>query len=192
MNLLFPVQPIFPDGFSYYPDFLSVQEETRLIEAIESVDLHHLIFQGFEAKRKVESFGYDYKFDNRSISKGKEFPAQFNFLIEKVAEFISQSSDAFAEMLVTEYPEGSVINWHRDAPPFDVIVGVSVLSDCKFRLRPYDRTKQGRSTILTLPVYRRSLYIIKGEARSEWEHSISPVTEKRYSVTLRTLRSTSI
>jgi alkylated DNA repair dioxygenase AlkB len=188
MSLLFQEQPVFPPGFSYFPNFLTEEEEERLLKAVTTVELHTFLFQGFEAKRKVESFGYDYNFDKRSITKGRELPPQFNFLVEKVAAFLLIATDDLAEVLVTEYPPGSVINWHRDAPPFDVIVGISLLSDCKFRLRPYDKAKQDRKSIVTLPVSRRSLYVLQGEARSEWEHSITPVKEKRYSITLRTLR----
>ncbi|MBX9850590.1 MAG: alpha-ketoglutarate-dependent dioxygenase AlkB [Cytophagaceae bacterium] len=91
-------------------------------------------------------------------------------------------------MLVTEYPTGSVINWHRDAPPFDLIAGISLLSDCKFRLRPHDKSKQCRTSIISFPVKRRSLYIMQGPARTDWQHSIAPVKETRYSITLRTLK----
>lgn len=188
MTTLFPEVPIFPEGFFYNPDFLSVEEEQFLLDAIKSVELHTLIFQGFQAKRRVKSFGYDYNFDKRSISKGDDIPEQFNFLIEKVAEYCSRPPEEFAEVLVTEYPVGSVINWHRDAPPFDIIAGISLIADCTFRLRPYDKAKQGRGSILSFPLKPRSLYILQGDSRSNWEHSISPVTEKRYSITLRTLR----
>ncbi len=188
MTTLFPAEPVFPDGFFYLPDFLSADEEEMLIQAINTLELHTLIFQGFEAKRKVASFGYDYNFDKRSISKGEDIPAGFHSLIRKVADYLSLQPDEFAEILVTEYPPGSVINWHRDAPPFDMIVGISLLSGCSFRVRPYDKAKRGRRSILSLPVQARSLYILKDEVRSDWEHSISPVSEKRYSITLRTLR----
>lgn len=89
---------------------------------------------------------------------------------------------------MTEYSPGTVINWHRDAPPFDLIAGISIRGDCKFRLRPHDKTKQTRSSVISLPVNRRSLYIIQGPARSEWQHSIAPVKQTRYSITLRTLK----
>jgi alkylated DNA repair dioxygenase AlkB len=189
MNLLFPDQATFPDGFSYYPDFLTVSEEKRCIDAVMPLELHNLVFQGFEAKRKVQSFGFDYNFDKRSITKGKDIPGNLKFLIDKAANFLSLSSTDLAEVLVTDYPKGSVINWHRDAPPFDTIVGISLLADCDFRLRPYKAEKKHKSAILHLTVQRRSLYIIRGEARNAWEHSISPVKERRFSITLRTLRA---
>jgi alkylated DNA repair dioxygenase AlkB len=188
MDTLFP--DIFqPNGFSYHPDFLSTEEETELIKAISATSLHPLIFQGFAAKRKVQSFGVDYNFDKRSVSPGKQIPNDFHFLLLKAAHLLSLSVSDFGEMLVTEYPEGSVINWHRDALPFDIVVGISLLSDCIFRFRPYDKQKQNRNAIIRFPVKRRSLYIIKDEARNDWEHSIDPVKQKRLSITLRTLRS---
>src|ERR1043165_1902487 len=151
MNSLFDQQPVFPDGFRYYPDFLTEQEEKQLIRTVQQLELHPLIFQGFEAKRKVQSFGYDYNFDSRKASRGKEIPAGFRFLVEKAAAYIDIPPEDFEELLVTEYPPGSVINWHRDAPPFDIIVGISLMPDCTFRLRPHDKTQRGRSSVHSFP-----------------------------------------
>jgi alkylated DNA repair dioxygenase AlkB len=187
MNTLFPEQ-FLPEGFTYYGDFLTLPEEEKLLEEVSRTELHPMIFQGFEAKRKVSSFGYDWSFEKRVLSKGRDIPQAFHFLMEKVADRIKVPKNAFAELLITEYPVGSVINWHRDAPPFDIIAGVSLLSHCTFRLRPYDKTKQKRNAVISFPVQRRSLYIISGPARSEWEHSIAAVKQLRYSITLRTLR----
>jgi alkylated DNA repair dioxygenase AlkB len=188
MNTLFPVEPACPEGFAYYPDFLSSTEEQELIKAISHIELHSFNFHGYEAKRKVASYGYDWSFEKQSLPKGKDIPAVFSPLIEKVADHTSIPSALFAELLVTEYPTGSVINWHRDAPPFDIIAGISLFSDCIFRLRPHDKAKQKRNALMSFPVRQRSLYIIQGKARSEWEHSIAAVKETRYSITLRTLR----
>ena len=37
----------------------------------------------------------------------------------------------------------------------------------------------------------RSAYVLTGPARTQWEHSIPPVKETRYSITFRTLRRSS-
>jgi alkylated DNA repair dioxygenase AlkB len=187
MESLFPLQPKYPDGFIYAPDFLTADEEEDLLHEISRIPLHTFLFQGYEAKRKVASFGYDYSFDQRSISKGREIPSEFEWLIRKVNDF-SGGTRNFAELLITEYPVGSVINWHRDAPPFETIAGISLLSDCVFRFRPHDKSRRGRKSIISIVTKRRSLYIIAGESRSEWEHSIMPVNATRYSITLRTLK----
>ena len=187
MNTLFPVEHSWPAGFNYIADFISREEEDQLLAYIQNIELRTFLFQGYEAKRKVASFGYDWSFEKRTLSRGTSIPGEFDWLLKKVADHISIQPDHIGELLITEYPVGSVINWHRDAPPFDLIAGISLLSDCKFRFRPYDKKKQGRSSIISLPVKRRSLYVVKGESRSDWEHSISPVKEVRYSITLRTL-----
>jgi alkylated DNA repair dioxygenase AlkB len=189
MQSLFPIEYNFPNGFTYTSDFITEEEERFLLEKIKEIELHAFIFQGYEAKRRVASFGYDYNFNSRSLKEGNPIPEYFNSLIQKVSAYTSIPSKEFTELLVTEYPIGAVINWHRDAPPFDVIVGISLQASCNFKLRPYDKNKQGRSSIISFPVEKRSVYIIKDESRSEWEHSIAPVKQVRYSITLRTLRS---
>lgn len=188
MEYLFPVATILPAGFRYVPDFLTREQESELCDTIAKIRLHSFKFQGYEAKRKVASFGYDYSFDNRSLSKGQDIPSEFHTLLENVSRQLEMEQNDFAELLVTEYPVGSVINWHRDAPPFEIIAGISLRADCTFRLRPYDKARQGRKSIISFPVKRRSLYILQGSARTDWQHSISPVSDVRYSITLRTLR----
>lgn len=188
MATLFSVLPQPPEGFEYVPDFITQQEEDQLIETVRAIALHPMIFQGYEAKRKVASFGFDWSFEKRVLSKGKDIPHEFDWLIRKVGDRLSLSKTDFGELLVTEYPTGSVINWHRDAPPFEIVVGISLLTDCTFRLRPHDKAKQGRNSIISFSAERRSLYVMKGASRSEWEHSIVPVRSTRYSITLRTLR----
>jgi alkylated DNA repair dioxygenase AlkB len=185
---LFPAKLRLPDGFAYRKNFITDDEELQLIDIIKQLELHPMIFQGFEAKRKVASFGYDYSFDKRSLRKGREIPSAFHWLISRAAEYLFIPENAIAELLVTEYPPGSVINWHRDAPPFDVVAGISLLSDCTFKLRPHDQAKQNRNATVSLPVERRSVYVMSGASRDAWQHCIAPVNEVRCSITLRTLR----
>jgi len=188
MNSLFPEENFYPQGFSYTTDFISVKEEEQLLNFIAQIGLHPFSFQGFEAKRKVASFGYDYNFDQSGLQKGKDIPVEFQPLIERVASHVGIAAEEIKELLITEYPVGSIITWHRDAPPFDLIAGISLNADCNFRLRPYEKAKQNRKSVISVPVKRRSLYIMQDEARTDWQHSISPVKEVRYSITLRTLK----
>jgi alkylated DNA repair dioxygenase AlkB len=192
MSTLFPIEPILPQGFSYQAGFISEEEEQTLLEEIKQIVLNTFTFQGYEAKRKVASFGYDWNFETRTLSKGKDIPPAFHWLIKRVAAYLQIAKEELIELLVTEYPEGAVINWHRDAPPFDTIAGISSLTDCIFKLKPYKEQKQGRKAIISLSVARRSLYIMKDTSRTEWLHSIAPVTHTRYSITLRTVNTNAL
>jgi alkylated DNA repair dioxygenase AlkB len=189
MLTLFDELPILPEGFHYYPDFIDERQEQQLIAAIQEIELHSMVFHNYTAKRKVASFGYDYNFSTKQLTKGAAIPENFNWIIDRAAKQLLISREQIAELLLTEYPVGAVINWHRDAPPFDSIAGLSLAADCIFKLRPHDRSLQSRKSIISLPVRQRSLYIIQGPARSDWEHSTAPVTHVRYSITLRTLKS---
>jgi alkylated DNA repair dioxygenase AlkB len=188
MLTLFDELPVLPEGFSYYPDFIDLDEERQLIAAIQQIELHAMVFHQYTAKRKVASFGYDYNFSTKMLTKGVDIPEAFNRVVDRVAKQLFVNRDQIAELLVTEYPVESLINWHRDAPPFKSIAGLSLGADCTFKLRPYDKSSHTKRSVISLPVKRRSLYIMQGPARNDWEHSTAPVTDVRYSITLRTLK----
>jgi alkylated DNA repair dioxygenase AlkB len=189
MNTLFPLETNYPPGFVYLPDFITADEEKELMQIILQIEVHPMQFHGYTGKRKVASFGYDWSFEKQQLSKGKDIPVAFDPILRKIAKQVGVKKEALAELLITEYPVGSVINWHRDAPPFEIIAGLSLMADCTFRLRPHDKSKQSRSTTISFPVKPRSLYIIQGAARTDWEHSTAPVKAVRYSLTLRTLKN---
>ena len=188
MNTLFNIDPVLPEGFRYYPDFITEAEESRLLLTIEKFDLQNMKFHEYEAKRKVISFGKGWSFTEQKLKQGDSIPKEFDFLVEKIAGHLYISKQLIAQFLITEYPIGSVINWHRDAPPFETIAGVSLLSDCTFKLRPHNKEKQTRNATISIPVQRRSLYAMTGVSKKEWQHSTAPVSTVRYSLTFRTLR----
>jgi alkylated DNA repair dioxygenase AlkB len=87
-------------------------------------------------------------------------------------------------VLFTEYEAGVGIGWHRDKPHFEHVFGLSLASACKFRFR---RKARGRWERFTFDAKPRSLYMMSGDSRHVWEHSIPPVEILRYSVTFRTM-----
>lgn len=188
MDTLFDISPVLPQGFNYYPNFITGAEESQLVQIIEQFDLETMKFHEYEAKRKVISFGQGWSFTGQKLEQGNAIPKQFDFLADKIAKQLLLSKELIAQFLITEYPVGSVINWHRDAPPFDIIAGVSLLTNCTFKLRPQDSSKQTRSATISLQVQRRSLYTMQGPAKAEWQHSTAPVAKIRYSLTFRTLK----
>lgn len=188
MDTLFDIEPLLPEGFHYYPRFINEAEEKQLLNSIRQLDLQTMKFHQYEAKRKVVSFGKGWSFTEQQLKHGDPIPKEFEFLVEKIAQKLSIRKASIAQFLITEYPAGSVINWHRDAPPFDIIAGVSLLSNCNFKLRPHEKEKQERANTIVLPVERRSLYSMQGLAKTEWQHSTAPLNTIRYSLTFRTLK----
>jgi hypothetical protein len=178
-----------PPGLSYRAGFITDPEETALVDAISTVTFSAFEMRGVVAKRRVAFFGQSY-------DRGEALPIP-GFLLPfraRIAEWAGLDPGAFAMALINEYPPGAPIGWHRDAPQYEIVGGISLLSDCRMRFRPY------RSPAVTAPpgerraathevwLERRSAYLLTGESRTSYEHHIPPVDQLRYSVTFRTLR----
>jgi alkylated DNA repair dioxygenase AlkB len=182
---LFGAPDGLPEGFRYQPELITPAEEIDLKRELESLPFQPFNFQGHLANRNVVGFGLRYDYDRRAVVEAPPIPAFLMPLREKVAAFAGQPADAFVQVLINEYQPGAGIGWHRDKPHFDEVAGVSLLAPCSFRLRRKNGTKWDRKTIMVEP---RSAYLMAGLARTDWEHSIPPVGDHRYSITLRTLR----
>src|SRR5206468_12765756 len=111
-------------------------------------------------------------------------------LREQVAEWTSIPASELAQSTVAEYATGTQLGWHRDVPRFGTVVGVSLGSPCRMRLRPYPHVKHGKSRSLVLVLEPRSAYVLRDDARGRWQHAISPTKALRYSITFRTTRQT--
>jgi alkylated DNA repair dioxygenase AlkB len=173
-----------PSGFRYRADLIGRDEEAALLKAIASISFEHFIFRGFLAKRKVAPFGYRYDEKSRAMVQTSAIPSFLLELRTKIATFAGRPADDFKQAMIIEYEPGVTLGWHRDRPYYGEIVGVSLLSSANFRLRL--RTEKGWSRVTQI-VEPRSAYIMAGESRSLWEHSIPPVAGQRYSLTFRTL-----
>lgn len=184
---LFDTSPILPPGFEYMENFISPAEEDALFRFIATMELKPMQFHQYEAKRLVAGFGRSWSFTEKTVKTGMPLPAAFDGLRQKVAEQAKMPAERFEQLLVTKYPPDAVINWHRDAPPYQVLAGVSLLADVNFRLRPHEKAKQVRGNTLSLTVKRRSLYIMRNEAKTAWQHSTSPAKAERVSITFRSL-----
>lgn len=175
-----------PEGFRYQPDIVSAEEEQSLAAEISTLPLKEFEFHGYIGKRRTLSFGWYYDFGDSKLRQTEELPAYLLPLRERVAVFAGLSSEALPHALVTEYGPGAAIGWHRDKGVFDEVVGISLLSLCNFRFRRKAGSAWERYSLIVEP---RSAYLLRGESRTLWEHSIPGVDALRYSITFRSLRS---
>jgi alkylated DNA repair protein (DNA oxidative demethylase) len=176
------------DGFKYQPDFLGSDEETLLLGGIRGLEFHQVRMRGVTAKRRVIQFGVNYSFETFKLTEAPPLPSFLLPVRNRAAELASVAPDELLEGLLTEYQPGAAIGWHRDAPPFDIVIGISLLAPARFRFRRGEVRAWETKEVLLEP---RSAYVLTGPARSQWQHSIPPMKELRYSITFRTLRKRS-
>ena len=174
-----------PLGFRYRLDFLDPAEERSLIERFQGLPFKPFEFQGYLARRRIVAYGFSYDYGERKLQPAPEIPTFLADLRERAAMFAELAPADLVHAVVTEYSPGTPIGWHRDRPAFGDVIGISLLSPCTFRFRRKASSGWDRYSLTAEP---RSIYLMRGPARAEWEHSIPEVPALRYSITFRTLR----
>jgi alkylated DNA repair dioxygenase AlkB len=176
-----------PPGFRYKQELIGGDEEQALLAHIKLLPFREFAFHGFTGKRRVVSFGWRYDFNGGGLAKTEDMP---NFLLpirEQASAFAGIKHDDLQHALITEYGPGAAIGWHKDRSVFGDVVGISLLSSCTFRLRRKTGNRWERCTLTAEP---RSVYLLRGPSRTEWEHSIPAVDAVRYSITFRNVLKT--
>jgi DNA oxidative demethylase len=175
-----------PEGLVYRHEFLTPEEEDDLIVLFAGIEFRPVEMRGQVARRTVRHFGLDYDYERGDLVPAEPIPEEMRWLRDRCAELMQREPEDLVQILVSRYPEGAGIGWHRDAPMFgSKIAGVSLRAPCRMR---FQRTVKGERSTAAIELAPRSAYLLSGAARWSWQHSIPATKELRYSVTFRTLR----
>lgn len=172
------------DGLAYLPDVVPAAAEKPLVARIDAAGLAPFRFQGWTGKRLTASFGWRYDFDTGSFAETAPLPPWLLPLREQASRLAGVPASDFVQALLIRYDPGAGIGWHRDRPVFEHVVGISLGAAATLRLRRRRAGGFDRHSLLLEP---RSAYLLSGEARHAWEHSIAPIEVPRWSITLRSL-----
>jgi alkylated DNA repair dioxygenase AlkB len=179
--------PALPEGLRYLPDFLSEEEERVLADALSQLAFQEIHMHGVVARRTVVHYGWNYGYESWSLTPAPPPPPFLESVRARCAALAGLEPEALEEVLVSRYPPGASIGWHRDAPMFGPsVIGVSLLGAARMRFRR--KVGEGFQTA-ALELAPRSAYVLAGAARSVWQHTLSPVKSLRYSLSFRTVRA---
>jgi len=175
--------PVVP-GLTFVADAVTPAEERTLIARIDAAPLEPFKFGQWRGKRMTTHYGSAYDSSRGRLDRAPALPDWLLALRGRVAPLVGLEPREFLAALLIRYDPGAGIGWHRDRPQYGEVLGLSLGPDATMRLRR--RTEAGfeRRNVL-LPA--RSLYRLSGEVRWEWEHSIAPMEQTRWSVTFRSL-----
>lgn len=180
---LFARAPLVP-GLVLIEDALSATEETQLSARLDAAPLAPFQFGQWEGKRLTVSYGSGYDFSRGRLAEAPPMPDWLLDLRGRIAPLVERAANDFVQALLIRYDPGAGIGWHRDRPQYGDVIGLSLGAPARFRLRRRAPDGFERRSVELPP---RSLYLLTGEVRHDWEHSIAPMDVMRRSITFRTM-----
>jgi alkylated DNA repair dioxygenase AlkB len=183
-----PAVAALPPGLRYELDFLSADEEAALLARIATLPLAPMQYKSYTALRRVVSYGGRYDYDANRLNQGPPIPDWLGPLRVRAAQWLGVGPEDFTQALVAEYRPGTPLGWHRDVPDFEDVVGISLGRVAVMRFRPYPPIAPKKQDVIKLELAPRSIYLLRGAARWEWQHSVAPTPVLRHSITFRTRR----
>lgn len=169
--------PLAPPGLLYEPEFATTDEARRLLGEIDSNEANWLP----DLSRRVQHYGFKYDYKARRIVRSMHLgplPGWLRDLGDDVTRFV-ESNDGFEpfeplrpfdQAIINEYEPGEGIAAHVDCEPCfgPVVATLSLGSDIEMQ---FEHVRTGER----IPVHlaQRSLAVLTGETRYEWNHSIA-------------------
>lgn len=175
----------YPPGLVLTPSLMTADEEAALIAKIDAEPLAPFRFGQWEGKRLTTSFGSSFDFTAGRMRTADPIPDWLLPIRDRAAAFAAIASDDLSQALLIRYDPGAGIGWHKDRPHYDKVIGLSLGHPVKMRFRR--RRPDGRFCRFSALLEPTSAYLLEGEIRQAWEHSIAPMEQRRWSITFRSL-----
>ena len=160
------VQSGLVPGLMYVRDFISSDEEQRLMQAIDQC-----AWDTDSLRRRVQHYGWKYDYKERKVDINNRLgplPDWAEVLAIRLysSNLIEQLPN---QVIVNDYRKNQGINKHIDEPEIfaDGIAMLSLNESWEMVFRPL----HSRDKVIQL-LDRRSVAIMKGEARYKWTHEI--------------------
>ncbi|MDE1944392.1 MAG: alpha-ketoglutarate-dependent dioxygenase AlkB [Patescibacteria group bacterium] len=185
---LFETAAALENGLRYRPEFITEDEEEALLVWIGGQDLEHARggeHREYAAKRRHKSFGWGYDHRREAFVPGPPLPPFLGRFARRIEKWLALPRGRVVEALINEYTPGAGLGWHNDREPFEHIVGISLAGWVKMRFRPY----ADKPSAIGIELEPRSVYVMQGPVRADWQHAVAPARTLRYSITFRTLPS---
>lgn len=178
-------EPALPLGFKLAQEVISREKEATLIELIDSSGLEYTPYDPGN-RRASTSYGWKYDHSTDEFRPCPAIPDGFKSLRDQAARFAGIDPGSIAECLLNRYEPGAIIQWHHDKPVWEYVIGVSLGSPVTMALRKKSSSAYEYAEANLQP---RSMYLLSGEARHVFQHSLPPAAETRWSITFRSLSS---
>ncbi|XP_022093253.1 alpha-ketoglutarate-dependent dioxygenase alkB homolog 4-like [Acanthaster planci] len=182
----------FP-GVTVIPDFISKEEEA---EAVKTIDVSP--WKPSQSGRMKQDYGPKVNFKRRKLKKAgfTGLPSFIKAFVDRMNELDSLCNFIPVELCNLDYrpDRGSAIDPHLDDSWLwgERLVTINLLSGTYLDMTPVrhhtPRNEDARIAV-RIPLHPRSLLILSGPARYQWNHGIQrgAIADRRIAMTLREL-----
>ena len=187
-----------PAGFLYVPELITAVEERALLAWFAASPEWKLVtFRGQTARRRAMSFGARYLTQGRQLEPAPELPPELAVYRDRMVEaacagrgrelaLAGRSIADFGLCTALHYPPGGAIGWHADNRAFGpTVLSLSLGAPARLQLQRLSGDDAAPSGTIEQELAPRSLFVLAGESRVDWQHRVCPVRAERYSLTVR-------
>jgi alkylated DNA repair protein alkB family protein 8 len=154
---------LVPPGLVIIPEWISGDEESQLMAEIDSREWNTKI------RRRVQHYGYTFEYSRLDVDKSCP-PTSIPDMCAKLLERQELNQEGYNQLTINEYSPGVGIASHCDTHSAftDVIAVVSLLAPITIDFVSHDALKK-----VAVVIPSRSLFLMGGESRYGWRHSIA-------------------
>jgi alkylated DNA repair dioxygenase AlkB len=149
------------NGLTIIKNFISNKEELELINNIKNINSWNN-----NLSRRVKHYGFEYNYINKTITDEVDKFPKFQEYINKRMIELNIINEPFNQLIINEYIPGNGISKHIDSNIFDNIICSLSLHD------EYPIIFRNNNIFKRIYLPRKSLLIIKDDARYKWTHEI--------------------
>lgn len=151
-------------GLLYIPDYLSTDEETKLLKILNKQNWDNPL------SRRVQHYGYRYDYKARKVTADMYIGTLPKWLNDLAVQLKNDglSEEVPDQVIVNEYQPGQGISAHVDC---ESCFGPRIFSLSLESAAIMDFTLEGKPK-KEVVLERRSLVMMYGDARSIWKHSV--------------------
>jgi DNA oxidative demethylase len=171
-----------PSGLKLAYEIMAPEEEAALIQLFEQCGLATNAYDPCNPRSSV-SFGWKYDYQNDSFIPCAPLPEGLRAVCETAARLAGVEPEDFAECLINRYEPGAIIQPHKDKPVWELVIGISLGSTA---VMTFSKPPEEEAESFDVVLPPRSLYLMSGDARHSYGHSLPPMPATRWSITLRT------
>ena len=170
-----------PPGFRMTTEIMTPEFEREIVAVIDSLEMTAYP-QPDLGRRYTRAYGWGYDSRTYELVPADPLPVELEPLRHVAAEFAGVGADDLEHCMISRFEPGAMIPWLRMRPIWNHLVGMPLGSAApmEFRRSPED-------AIVRVSAEPRSMYLLTGEARADYEHRFPATPHHRWCLWFRDL-----